>query len=91
MNSEEISKELDRLASEYTDKLGPIIAQAVVHGAIFGSMHFPMANKVREDLKRQIDEFPEYASSHGNPGSEYATRVERMAVSDALAAADCPT
>lgn len=77
MNSEEISKELDRLASEYTDKLGPIIAQAVVHGAIFGSMHFPVANKVREDLKRQIDEFPEYASSHGNPSSEYATMVER--------------
>lgn len=30
MNSEEISKELDRLASEYTDKLGPIIAHALV-------------------------------------------------------------
>lgn len=77
MNSEEISKELDRLASEYTDKLGPIIAQSVVHGAIFGSVHFPVANKVREDLKRQIDEFPEYASSYGNPSSEYATMIER--------------
>lgn len=77
MNSEEISKELDRLASEYTDKLGPIIAQTVVHGAIFGSVHFPVANKVREDLKRQIDEFPEYASSHGNPSSEYATMIEK--------------
>ena len=54
MNSAEISKELDRLAAEYTEKLGPIIAQAVVHGAIFGSVHFPVANKVREDLKRQI-------------------------------------
>lgn len=77
MNSEEISKELDRLAAEYTEKLGPIISQAVAHGAIFGSVHFPVANKVREDLKRQIDEFPEYASSHGNPSSEYATMIEK--------------
>lgn len=77
MNSAEINKELDRLAAEYTEKLGPIIAQAVVHGAIFGSVHFPVANKVREDLKRQIDGFPEYASSHGNSSSEYATMVER--------------
>ena len=77
MNSAEISNELEKLASEYTEKLGPIIAQAVVHGAIFGSVHFPVANKVREDMKRQIDEFPEYASSHGNPSSEYATMIER--------------
>lgn len=49
MNSAEISKELERLASEYTEKLGPIIAQAVAHGAIFGSVHFPVANKVKED------------------------------------------
>lgn len=77
MNSAEINKELDRLASEYAEKLGPIIAQAVVHGAIFGSVHFPVANKVREDLKRRIDEFPEYASSLGNPSSEYATIIEK--------------
>lgn len=77
MNSAEISKELERLAAEYTEKLGPIIAQAVVHGAIFGSMHFPVANKVREDLKRQIDKFPEYASSHVNPSSGYATMIEK--------------
>ena len=77
MNSAEISKELERLASEYTEKLGPIIAQAVAHGAIFCSVHFPVANKVREDLKRQIDEFPEYASSHGNPSSGYATMIEK--------------
>lgn len=77
MNSAEISNELEKLASEYTEKLGPIIAQAVVHGAIFGSVHFPVANKVREDLKRQIDEFPEYASLRGNPSSEYATIIEK--------------
>lgn len=77
MNSAEINKELDRLTAEYTEKLGPIIAQAVAHGAIFGSVHFPVANKVREDLKRQIDEFPEYASSHGNPSSGYATMIEK--------------
>lgn len=77
MNSAEISKELERLASEYTEKLGPIIAQAVAHGAIFGSVYFPVANKVREDLKRQIDEFPEYASSHGNPSSGYATMIDK--------------
>lgn len=77
MNSAEINKELERLAAEYTEKLGPIIAQGVVHGAIFGSVHFPVANKVREDLKRQIDEFPEYASSHSNPSSEYATMIEK--------------
>ena len=77
MNSAEISKELERLASEYTEKLGPIIAQDVAHGAIFGSVYFPVANKVREDLKRQIDEFPEYASSHGNPSSGYATMIDK--------------
>lgn len=77
MNSAEINKELDRLAAEYTEKLGPIISQAVNHGAIFGSLHFQVANKVREDLKRQIDEFPEYASSHGSPSSGYATMIEK--------------
>lgn len=44
MNSAEISKGLERLASEYTEKRGPIIAQAVAHGAIFGSVHFSVAN-----------------------------------------------
>lgn len=77
MNSAEINNELERLAAEYTEKLGPIISQAVVHGAIFGSVHFPVANKVREDMKRQIDEFPEYASLHGNPSSGYATMIEK--------------
>ena len=76
MNRADIDKELERLAAEYTEKLGPIIAQSVVHGAIFGSMHFPVADKVRDDLKRQIDEFPEYASSFSNPGSEYASMIE---------------
>lgn len=77
MNSAEINNELERLSAEYTEKLSPIITQAVVHGAIFGSVHFPVANKVREDLKRKIDEFPEYATSHSNPSSEYATIIEK--------------
>ena len=77
MNHADIDKELERLAAEYGEKLQPIIAQSVVHGAIFGSVHFPVANKVREDLKRQIDKFPEFASSsYGNPSSEYSTMIE---------------
>lgn len=76
MNHADIDKELERLAAEYAEKLQPIIAQSVVHGAIFGSVHFPVANKVREDLKRQIDKFPEFASSYGNPSSEYSTMIE---------------
>lgn len=77
MNHADIDKELERLAAEYAEKLQPIIAQSVVHGAIFGSVHFPVANKVREDLKRQIDKFPEFASSsYGNPSSEYSIMIE---------------
>lgn len=77
MNRADIDKELERLAAEYAEKLQPIIAQSVVHGAIFGSVHFPVANKVREDLKRQIDKFPEFApSSYGNPSSEYSIMIE---------------
>lgn len=41
MNRADIDKELERLAAEYAEKLQPIIAQSVVHGAIFRLSAFP--------------------------------------------------
>ena len=84
MKHEDIRLSLEKMTDDYIARLRPLIQQMVTNGAMFGSVHLPVGNEVRQDLLRKIEKWPVFTDELYRKELPFTVEVEKEWASSML-------
>ena len=84
MKNKDIRLSLEKMTDDYLARLRPLIQQMVTNGAIFGYVHLPVGNEVRQDLLRKIEEWPVFTDELYRKELPFTVEVEKEWASSML-------